>query len=389
PSQQVLENAGSRGGAPLGVELDAGDRRVLDGGADPPLVIRRRAHHIRVVWLGGEAVREVDVGAGHTVHERGGTRRDDGVPAEVRHPSGSQAPHRPREQLETGAALLALTEEKLEPHTDPRDRAPDRDSVAERVVQAVPREPGRGALDVSYSGDQRERGVANDRRINGHDGVRTCPDERRRQRAKIARAVVRDRDPHAAPFVDRIPAPPGATACRNDRPSALYAASAMWWSSAPAASTCTVQPASIASRSRACRSSDVASEPTLSPVNARETSACGRRTRSTAAVARASSIGSTAEPYRATPSRAPSASASAAPRAAWTSSTVWCSSTSTSPAAARSRSNPAWKASSVSRWSRNPSEVSTRDRPVPSSASVSRSAVSVVVRRIVASRPPC
>ncbi len=35
-------------------------------------------------------------------------------------------------------------------------------------------------------------------------------------------------DGHAAPFVDLMPSPPGATACRNDWPSALYAASATW-----------------------------------------------------------------------------------------------------------------------------------------------------------------
>ena len=54
--------------------------------------------------------------------------------------------------------------------------------------------------------------------------------------------------------------------------------------------------ASIANRSSACGSSVTASPPTRSPVKARSISACGRRTRSTAAVARASSIGTTAEP---------------------------------------------------------------------------------------------
>ncbi len=46
---------------------------------------------------------------------------------------------------------------------------------------------------------------------------------------------------HAAPFVERMPPSPAATAWRNACPSALKAASATWWSSTPLASTCTVQ----------------------------------------------------------------------------------------------------------------------------------------------------
>ena len=74
------------------MELDAGDRPVLDGGDDPALVIRRRAHHVRVFRLGGEAVREVDVGAGYPVQERRGSGDGDGVPSNVWHPPRSKAP---------------------------------------------------------------------------------------------------------------------------------------------------------------------------------------------------------------------------------------------------------------------------------------------------------
>ena len=83
--------------------------------------------------------------------------------------------------------------------------------------------------------------------------------------------------------------------------------------------------------------------------------------------------------------RAPAATR--VPRAASTSSTVWCSSTSRSPPATQSRSKPAWKASSVRRWSRKPIPVATCDLPLPSRPSVIRSAVSVLVRITVASRP--
>ena len=151
---------------------------MLDRGDDLAPVIRRRDHDLRVVGLGGEAVREVDVDAGYPVQERRGSGGGDGVPSDVWHPPRSKAPYRPREERETRAALLARAEEELEPDADSADRTLGRDSVAERVVQAVPRQPESGALDVPHPGDQRKRGVANDGGVDGHDGVRTGPDER-------------------------------------------------------------------------------------------------------------------------------------------------------------------------------------------------------------------
>ena len=74
----------------------------------------------------------------------------------------------------------------------------------------------------------------------------------------------------------------------------------------------------VARRSSACSRSDTASAPTRSPANSMRVGVRGARGRP---ATRASSIGRTASRTRDT-SRAPSASESARPSAAWTSSTV-------------------------------------------------------------------
>ena len=133
----------------------------------------------------------------------------------------------------------------------PSTGRPAADAVADRLVEPVDREAPGSALDVPDTGDHRERRVAHLGRVDRDRRLGTCPREGRGDRAEIAGAVVGEHDPHAIPFVERMPPSPAATACRSACPSALKAASAMWWSSVPADSTWTVQPASIVNRSSA------------------------------------------------------------------------------------------------------------------------------------------
>ena len=68
-------------------------------------------------------------------------------------------------------------------------------------------------------------------------------------------------------------------------------------------------------------------------------------------------------------------------RARWAaSSAVWCSPVSRSPAASRTRSKPAWKASCSRKWSYSPAPVATRTRLAPSRARRTRMRVSAVAR---------
>ena len=133
----------------------------------------------------------------------------------------AQPPNRACEQPEALAALVARAEEELQADADPRHRPPGGDALAQRVVEPVAREPRGRALDVTDARDQRERRLAHEPRVDGHDRLHPGPRERRRERAEVAGPVVGEHDPHAAPFVERIPASPGATACRSAWPSAL------------------------------------------------------------------------------------------------------------------------------------------------------------------------
>ena len=135
---------------------------------------------------------------------------------------------------------------------------------------------------------------------------------------------------------------------------------------APADSTCTVQPASIANRSSACaserhreRAHPLAAERErdLGVRPPHEVDGGGRR------APRPSARPPTRSARR--PLGAPSASASAAPSAAWTSSTVWCSSTSTSPAASELEIEPRVEGEQRQQVVEEPEPVSTRARPRP------------------------
>ena len=117
-------------------------------------------------------------------------------------------------------------------------------ALEDRLVEPVQRQPARGALDMTDSGDDGERRLAHLRRVDRDDRIAPRTHERGRDAAQVPGAVVGDHDPHAiaparhaSPFVDWMPEPPVAQASRSARPSALKAASATWWSSLPDAST--------------------------------------------------------------------------------------------------------------------------------------------------------
>ena len=67
-------------------------------------------------------------------------------------------------------AFLAGTEQELHADADPEHGLAGGDAVADRLVEAVRREPARRALDVADAGDHRQRrithriGVGRDRR---------------------------------------------------------------------------------------------------------------------------------------------------------------------------------------------------------------------------------
>ena len=91
-------------------------------------------------------------------------------------------------------------------------------------------------------------------------------------------------------------------------------------------------------------------------------------------------MGMVASPKRWMPARSPKASDRAEPRARAVSSTVWWSSISRSPFVVIARSNRAWEARDVSKWSKNPTPVSTFAVPVPSRFKSISTVVSLVVR---------
>src|SRR5438477_771072 len=95
---------------------------------------------------------------------------------------------------------------------------------------------------------------------------------------------------------------------------------------------------------------------------------------------RASSSGSREEAKRRMPALSPSASAKAAPRTMPVSSMVWWVSTSRSPRALSSRSNPPWRPICSSMWSKNGMPVETLALPVPSRSIRTEISVSLVDR---------
>src|SRR5262245_34944997 len=321
---QALEEARSGGAALLGVELHAGERAAL-GDRDDAFGTRGRVRR-----LGRERVREVER-APETV---------DAGPADARDASFAQAHRAAGHDAEPldAAVLLGLVERELETEADAEDRTVVGDAHAQRLVEAAPAKSVHrraGRADSRQDGEIRAGDVVRE--------ARTEPRERDLDRTCVAGAVVADRDSHTTPFVEGMPSLSRLAATRSARPTALNAASATWCSSRPTDSTW------IAIRA-ACAMLD-STWPASPGSSSSFSSAAGRPPRSTAARASASSIGTTASPKRAMPRRSPSARSRASPSARAASSAVWCSPVSRSPAASRTRSKPAWKASCSRKWS--------------------------------------
>ena len=97
-------------------------------------------------------------------------------------------------------------------------------------------------------------------------------------------------------------------------------------------------------------------------------------------------MGTMAWPKRAMPAFVPSASRSTAPSTMPTSSTVWWSSTSTSPSASTVTSMSECRVNASSIWLKNGTGVSMRAVPAPSRSSDTVICVSLVEREISARR---
>jgi hypothetical protein len=205
------------------MELDTGERPLLD------------RHHTRPSWStvavasAGSAGSTAKLWAKYTSAPSTFEGADVLVASSVFQPMCARRPrpsHGPGRRARP-STLLALAERSWSPAQMPATGGRRRRA---REAASEPLEARRRALDVADAGDHRERRVGHDGRIDGDDRLGTRADERGRERAEVPRAVVGERDPvpaaHARPFVDRMPASPDATACRNDCPSALYAASA-------------------------------------------------------------------------------------------------------------------------------------------------------------------
>src|SRR5262245_23761859 len=255
------------------MELDAREGAALDGGDNRPVMLRLGGDKRAIDGLARVRMGKVDVRAVETASDAAAVHDSELVPAHVRDAARFEPAHRSGEDPQAEAALLALLEEELHADADPEHGPVSRDPAAQRGVQAEAFEPTDGGRDVTHTRDDGQIGSDDTRRVARDQDVSARTLEGRSHAAHVPRAVVRQNHLHATPFVELTPAPSRAHASRSARPSALNAASATWWSSAPAASTCSVTPAWTAKRSSACGSSVTARPPTRSPLKARTTSA--------------------------------------------------------------------------------------------------------------------
>ena len=137
------------------MELDTGERPVLDRRHDPAFVVDRGRGERGVGRFDREAVGEVHVGAIDPFEERRRPRCLERVPAHVRHSTGPEPSHRAGKEAEALPTLLALAEQELEPNADARDRPARSDALTKRAIEPAP-------LAVIA-------GVGHDRRIDGDD----------------------------------------------------------------------------------------------------------------------------------------------------------------------------------------------------------------------------
>ena len=98
------------------------------------------------------------------------------------------------EASERDGTTLVISQERLS--GDPMQGSLDARSIADRLVESIPGESARSALDMTHAGDDRERSLAHSRGIDGHDRLAPRPNERRRDAAQVPGAVIGDHDPH-------------------------------------------------------------------------------------------------------------------------------------------------------------------------------------------------
>src|SRR5208337_1597230 len=177
--------------------------------------------------------------------------------------------------------------------------------------------------------------------------------ERLKNRGEIARFVVDDGYAHYnSPFVEGSMSPSCLSreqATRRARAKALKMASILWWLERPyMIFTWMLARAPRAKPSKKSVTSSVCRSPTRRTRTLVSTAKAARPLRSTAAMARVSSMGMRKYPARRIPRLSPRARSKASPSAMPTSSTVWCWSTSRSPLHLSSRSNAPWRVKSSS-----------------------------------------
>ena len=204
--------------------------------------------------------------------------------AEARHPGSAE--------LVLRHALVATGKQQLKAQADAQDRRAGTDRVHNGLrLTAAPHERD-SVIERAHAGKHEAGRSADGRRVIGdHDVVPAGAHEAAPHAREVALVVVDDHDGrgvrarrrlphvrsvharlgaaaahHRLPFVEGTPVTRGSNSAakRKDRPSALNAASMMWWEFAPASSrTCSVRAASRANAMKNSSASSVSNVPTF------------------------------------------------------------------------------------------------------------------------------
>ena len=110
--------------------------------------------------------------------------------------AGLEAPDRAGEHAEPFAALVALVEQKLHADADAEHGPAGRGARADRLVDAGCREPTRRARDVTDAGDDRQRRLAHAVASSVTNGSAPARVKAEAEAAQVPGAVVRDGDLH-------------------------------------------------------------------------------------------------------------------------------------------------------------------------------------------------
>src|SRR5581483_914809 len=146
------------------------------------------------------------------------------------------------------AVLLRPLDRELEAEADAEHRPVQRKPLAQHRVEPLRVQLRHRRPCRPDPGKHREIGAR-------HVVRQLCAESAQRDldRADVARAVITDRDLHRIPFVEGMPADSVRNAVRSARPTALYAASAVWWGSRPVAWTwIAIRPACASEAKKCC-----------------------------------------------------------------------------------------------------------------------------------------